>query len=192
MDRPTDNRTVMTQSAQARARHRFTGDMRGVSAVEFALIVPLILLIFFAMVEVSQGLNANRKLTLTVRALSDLVAQATSVTSTDVNNVFAAASSIMQPFSTVNLKSRISAINIDASGVTKVDWSRGSGMSARAKGDVVTIPAGLRIAGTQLIWSEAEYLFTPPVGYFLTGPITMKDQFFARPRQSNTVAGPTS
>ena len=81
---------------------------------------------------------------------------------------------------------------IDASGVTKVDWSRGSGMSARAKGDVVTIPAGLRIAGTQLIWSEAEYLFTPPVGYFLTGPITMKDQFFARPRQSNTVAGPTS
>jgi Flp pilus assembly protein TadG len=192
MDRPADNRTVTPRRARTCARHRFTGDTSGVSAVEFALLVPLILLIFFAMVEVSQGLNANRKLTLTVRALSDLVAQATSVTSTDVTNVFAAASLIMQPFSTVNLKSRISAINIDASGVTKVDWSRGSGMSARAKGDVVTIPAGLRIGGTQLIWSEAEYVFTPPVGYFLTGPITMKDQFFARPRQSNTVAGPTS
>ena len=156
------------------------------------MILPLVLLIFFAMVEVSQGLNANRKLTLTVRALSDLVAQATSVTSTDINNVFAAASSIMQPFSTLPLKSRISAVNIDTDGVTKVDWSRGSGMSARSKGDVVQIPAGLKIPGTQLIWSETEYVFTPPVGYFITGPITMTDQFFARPRQSNTVAGPTS
>jgi Flp pilus assembly protein TadG len=192
MDRPADNRTVTTRLTPAVARRRFSGDTRGVSAVEFALIVPLIMLIFFAMVEVSQGLNANRKLTLTVRALSDLVAQATSVTSTDINNVFSAASSIMQPFSTASLKSRISAINIDANGVTKVEWSRGSGMSNRSKGDVVTIPAGLRISGSQLIWSEAEYVFTPPVGYFITGPITMTDQFFARPRQSSTVAGPTS
>ena len=55
MDRPANNRTVMTRRPQARARHRFTGDASGVSAVEFALIVPLVLLVFFAMVEVSQG-----------------------------------------------------------------------------------------------------------------------------------------
>lgn len=192
MKRTAPDRTVMTRSARPAAGRRFAGDTRGVSAVEFALILPLVLLIFFAMVEVSQGLNANRKLTLTVRAMSDLIAQATSVTSTDVNNVFSAASSIMQPLSTLTLKSRISAINIDADGVTKVDWSRGSGMAQRSKGEVVSIPAGLRIAGTQLIWSETEYVFAPPVGYFLTGPITMTDQFFARPRQSNTVVGPTS
>lgn len=182
----------MRRVARAPTGRRFAEDSRGVSAVEFALIVPLILLIFFAMIEVSQGVNANRKLTLTVRAMSDLIAQATSVTSTDVNNVFAAASSIMQPFPTTTLKSKISAVNIDSSGVAKIEWSKGSGTSARSKGDVVTIPAGLVIPGTQLIWSEAEYIFTPPTGYYITGTITMKDQFFARPRQSNTVVGPTS
>ena len=192
MNRTAPNRTVITRIVHALVDRRFANDARGVSAVEFTLILPLVLLIFFAMVETSQGLNANRKLTLTVRAMSDLVAQATSVTATDVNNVFSAAAAIMQPLSTASLKSKISAINIDAAGVAKVDWSKGSGTAARSKGDVVSIPAGLIIPGTQLIWSEAEYVFTPPVGYFLTGPITMTDQFFARPRQSSTVAGPTS
>ena len=52
---------------------RLIGDERGVSAVEFALLLPLMLTLYLGAVEVSQGIRADRKVTLTARTIVDLV-----------------------------------------------------------------------------------------------------------------------
>lgn len=170
----------------------FQHDARGVSAVEFAMIAPIMVLFFFGMVELSHGVNASGKVTLTSRILSDLVAQATSVSTSDMTNVFAAATSIMVPFPVTTLQQKVSAVDIDPAGVAKIGWSKGSGTTGRTVGSTVIIPSALAVPGTQLIWSEVAYTYTPPTTAFLTGPINMTDQFFARPRQSSTVTGPPS
>ena len=64
-------------------------------------------------------------------------------------------------------------------------------MTPRAQSaSVVTIPAALKIANTQMIWSEVTYGYTPAVAYYITGTLNMTDQFFARPRQSSTICRP--
>jgi Flp pilus assembly protein TadG len=169
----------------SRAIPRFGIDSRGVSAVEFALIAPVMIAIFFGVVAASQGVAADRKVTITARTLSDLVSQATSVTSNDVTNIFSAGAAIMTPFSASALSSTISSVNIDSSGVAKIGWSFTSNGTARKANDVVTVPAGLAAAGTQLIWSEVTYTFNPAL--VLPSGLTLSDQFYTRARQSSCV-----
>lgn len=166
-------------------------DSRGAAAVEFGIITPVILAVFFGTAEMSQGVAIDRKLTITARAISDLVAQDDSVTDTEMSNIFAAGSAIMTPYSASPLKIKVSAVDINASGTTAtVKWSSALNDSPRAKDEVVTIPAALRIANTQIIWSEVTYGYKPSVAYYITGTLNLTDQFFARPRQSATVCRP--
>jgi Flp pilus assembly protein TadG len=166
-------------------------DSRGAAAVEFGIITPAILAIFFGTAELAQGVSIDRKLTITARALSDLVAQSTTISDTDMTNIFNASSAILTPYSASPLKAKVSAVNINAAGTTAtVAWSSASNDTARAVGEVVTIPAALKIANTQIIWSEVTYGYTPAVAYYITGTLNMTDQFFARPRQSSTICRP--
>lgn len=169
----------------------FAGDSRGAAAVEFGLITPAILAIFFGTAELAQGVSIDRKLTITARALSDLVAQSTTISDTDMTNIFNASSAIMTPYSSSPLKAKVSAVSINAAGTTAtVTWSSASNDTARTVGEVVTIPAALKVANTQIIWSEVTYGYTPAVAYYITGTLNMTDGFFARPRQSSTICRP--
>jgi Flp pilus assembly protein TadG len=172
---------------------RLAIDTRGAAAVELAIITPAIIALFFGTTELSQAVAVDRKVTVTARALSDLVAQSTTVSDADMSNIFDAITGIMTPYTTTPLSARVSAVNINAAGTAAtVGWSNatGTGLPARGVGTAVTIPAALRVANTQVIWSEISYGYTSPIGHFIVGTLTMTEQFFARPRQSVTICRP--
>jgi Flp pilus assembly protein TadG len=78
-------------------------------------------------------------------------------------------------------------VKIDSSSKATVDWSDSYNGTPRAKGSTVTVPAALLVPNTWLIWSEVEYVYTPTVGYVLTGSLTLKDQLYMAPRISTSV-----
>lgn len=177
---------------------RFLRDKRGVAAVEFVFIVPLMLTLTFGTIEVSSGVAIDRKVTLVARTLSDLVSQGTKVSSTDVQNFFKMGSAIMTPYpvTTATMTQRITAISIDASKVAKVTWSYNGAVNGNSvtvttgyakNTTITTIPPGLLIANTQLIWSEVTYTYTPIIGYVIKTTVPLSDQCYTRPRQSSTV-----
>jgi len=184
---------VMISLRSLRLR-RFARETRGAAAVEFALVTPLMLSLYFGMVELSTGVAMDRKVTMVSHTLSDLIGQATAVDDTDISNVFNAASSIMTPYLAAPLTAKITAVSIDNTGKATVvcsrSWTSGGGVtSGRTINTVVTssIPAGLIVNNTELIWAEVSYVYTPTVGYVVKTAITLSDQFYARPRQSATV-----
>ena len=177
----------MIGSVERRLR-RLAGDERGVSAVEFAMLLPLMLSLYLGAVEISQGIGADRKVTLTARTICDLVSQVQSVSNSDMTNALNAASSVMAPFPVGNLKVTVSSVKIDAAGKATVDWSDTFNGTARTKGATVTLPAALNVANTSLIWSEVQYTYKPVIGYVVTGTLTLKDQIYMRPRLSDSVA----
>jgi hypothetical protein len=181
------------------------GDRRGNAAVEFAVIVPLMLTMFFGTVEFSSGVAVDRKITLVARAFSDLTSQSLDKTSdTELQGIFAASSAILSPYLVTPIKPTISEIYVDASKTAKIQWSKSATLSlvsgapravlktsARHKRDVVIIPEGLQIPDTYLIFSEIEYTYTPAVGYVMDKlGITLKDVSYTRPRQSRCVDYP--
>jgi Flp pilus assembly protein TadG len=163
------------------------GDERGVSAVEFAMLLPLMLSLYFGAVELSQGIGADRKVTLTARTVADLVSQVSSVNNADMTNSLNAASAVMAPYPVSNLKVTVSSVKIDANSKATVVWSDTLNGSARAIGSTVTLPSALLIANTYLIWSEVQYTYKPTIGYVVSGTLTLKDQIYMRPRLSDSV-----
>jgi Flp pilus assembly protein TadG len=174
----------------ARARRtvrRLARDERGISAVEFAMLLPLMVTLYLGGVEVSQAVAVDRKVTLVSRTLGDLVAQATNVTTSDMTNILAASAAIVVPYADSKLKITVSSVKIDSAGVAKIAWSDTKNGTARTVGTTVTLPTALNTANTTLIWAEAQYAYTPTIGYVITGTMNLKDQIYMRPRLSDCV-----
>jgi Flp pilus assembly protein TadG len=171
---------------------RLAGDERGVSAVEFAMLLPLMLTLYLGTVEISQGIAADRKVTLTARTIADLVAQVSSINNTDMTNSLNAASAVVVPFSASNLTVVVSSVKIDANNNATIDWSDTLHGTARAKGSSVSLPSALVVANTSLIWAEVQYTYKPTIGYVVSGTLTLKEQIYMRPRVSDSVNRVTS
>jgi len=151
------------------------------------MLLPLMLSLYLGSVEVSQGIGADRKVTMTARTICDLVSQVSSIGNTEMTNALNASSAIMAPFSTSNLQVTVSSVKIDSAGKATVVWSDSLNSTAHTTGSTVTLPAALNVANTSLIWSEVQYSYKPVIGYVMTGTLLLKDQIYMRPRVSDTV-----
>lgn len=175
-----------------RSISRLLADRRGVSAVEFALLLPLMITLYLGSVEVSQGISIDRKVTLTARTVADLVSQVSSINNSSMTNVLSASSAVISPYPVEPLKVTVSLVAVDAAGKATISWSDSLNGTARASGSSVTLPASLNVPNTSVIWSEVQYTYTPTIGYVVTGAMTLKDQIYMRPRISSTIARTTS
>jgi Flp pilus assembly protein TadG len=171
-------------------------DCRGVAAIEFAMVVPLMLVLFFGTVEFSTAVAIDRKVTTMARTLSDLTSQNKSVTDTQLTNIFNASTGIMAPYSPTPVTSKITQLYIDTNLVVHVIWSVGA--APHKSTEILPVPPALKVAGTYLIYSEVSYLYKPVIGYVMAKDgIDMSDFTYTRPRQStcvlyNTTVCPTS
>jgi Flp pilus assembly protein TadG len=174
-----------------RSARDFLQDCRGIAATEFAVIVPIMLVMFFGVVEISSGVAVDRKVTLVARTLSDLTSQSISVSDTDLTNFFNASNAIMTPYASAPAQSTITELHIDkVSLAARVQWSKGT--SPRTAGSIVPIPTALAVSDSYLIMSEVSYTYVPTIGYVMAkSGVNLSDLAYTRPRQSTCVIYPT-
>jgi Flp pilus assembly protein TadG len=195
---------IKSASGLRRVAHRaacdLMADCRGISAVEFAFILPLMLVMFFGTLEFSQGIAVNRKVTLIARTLSDLTSQSSApIVDSNLQNIFTAAAKIVTPYPFPPTKAQITQIYVNSSNVATVQWSEGATFPAGSVqaqlvpsthhvGDTMTIPSSLNVAKTFLIFSETSYQYVPTIGYVMaTAGVNLSDVSYSRPRQVSCV-----
>jgi Flp pilus assembly protein TadG len=176
-----------------RSIRRFARETHGISAVEFALLLPLMLTLYLGGTEITQGITIKRKTIIATRAIGDLVSQATNITDAQMQTIFDATTAVLALYSSGNFKVIVSSVGIDGSGNAKIIWSEATGgATAHAANDPVTLPTGLNaFPNTSLIWAEGEYDYTPAIGYVITGQLTLKDHLYLRPRLKGFVCRET-
>jgi Flp pilus assembly protein TadG len=167
---------------------RFLDDRRAVTAVEFAILMPLLLTLYIGSAEVMQGISIKHKVTLTAHAVADLSTQFTAITDSDMSNIFNAASAIIAPYATSGLQATVSEIAIDGQGNATVAWSNSLNGTALTVGQSVTVPSALAQPNSYLILGQAQYAYNPTYGIVLTNTLTLSDQIFLLPRQSASIA----
>ncbi|MFM9975420.1 MAG: TadE/TadG family type IV pilus assembly protein [Beijerinckiaceae bacterium] len=174
-------------------------DNKGVAAIEFAFIVPIMFSFYFMLNETANGMRASRKVTMVARIMADLSSRPANVSDAELNDIFSAGTPIMAPFDTSTGGYRITSIRFNGAvpPVGYVDWSRVSGTgfsehprctpSQTVPGNPlppIAIPTGLQTANTSLILAEVAIPYTPSVGWNITGVINLRDQLYMRPRNS--------
>lgn len=174
---------------------QFVGDRRGVSAVEFAILLPLLLMILIVGNEVGQAVTIYRKVGHTAATLGDLTAQRQAVDLTALNNIFAASSAVMSPYPSSSASIVLSGATYSASkGYFVVNWSRtptGAGWTVNTK-PPITIPASLAVDQQGVVVATVSYTYTSPFSSFMkdiwgSASITLSDIAYLRPRVSPTV-----
>jgi Flp pilus assembly protein TadG len=160
---------------------------KGVSAVEFALIAPVMLLIYFSCIEVSLLMRVDRRVTSTASSLGDLTARLTTATDADMQEMYDAAAVIMQPYPASDTRMRLTSVVDNGDGQTRVDWSDGFNMSAYAEDSLITVPSGLVPTPGSVIVAEIEFDYESQIGFMIDTSRTVGDIFYLRPRRTTTI-----
>lgn len=186
-------------------------DNKGVAAVEFALIAPLLIILFMGTVETSYAVSIDRKISRTASAIADLITQSAELKENDVKQIMTIAPKIMAPYELVPCIV-ISGIEIK-NGKATIAWSRDNSDTStancfskkdatdiarkeRVAGSEYPVPASIKIDDTFLIAAEVEADHTPIVGIFGqknvgvekdATAITLGDSILLRPRIGDKV-----
>src|SRR5690606_24245840 len=80
------------------ALQKFRRDDNAVSAVEFAMLLPLILLLLLGGFDMARAIDVKTKTSLLSRTISDFVSQGDSVTTAQLATIVQAARSVMYPY----------------------------------------------------------------------------------------------
>ncbi|HUI94578.1 MAG TPA: TadE/TadG family type IV pilus assembly protein [Xanthobacteraceae bacterium] len=199
----TSHRTRLFAFAPVR---RFAADQHGVSAVEFAILLPLMLTLYFGGVELSDAVSADRKNTLVAHTVGDLVAAVSNVCTSatvctsPISDVWNADQWVGYPYATAasaaspNPVTIVTSVCVDTTGRATVSWSQsndGNHSALAANATINNLPTALTTnttgASISYIWGQSIYTYRPTMGYGIIGTIRMTDQFYLGARQSCSV-----
>jgi len=184
---------------------RFGTDRRGAAAIEFAFIAPILLVLYFMTMEVSQAIETNKKVGRIASMVGDLVAQQRTVPRADVDRILDIGAAIIQPYGRSRPTIIVEHIGIESGKANPkafVQWSRkleGLNTSeAVPKNTETLVPEQLRVAGTHLVRVTTELGYKPVIAWTAEqktalglasafSTLNMSEQYYLRPRMSAEV-----
>jgi Flp pilus assembly protein TadG len=189
------------------ARHRAVNE-DGTAAVEFAMLAPVMITLFFGVFETSLALICRADVSLMAGTTADLISQANTIQKADVSNVFDAAGTILYPYYNPSNGSdkptiRLTSVIDDGSGAVGKDhmtgtvaWTctqSGSGTlpPETAVGGPVTLPQAIMTAGGSVIIAEIAYKYESPTTKLIAQSVTFTNNFYTKPRRVLQIPAPT-
>lgn len=153
----------VTSSAAESAKFRAARE--GLAAMEFALIAPIMIFLFFAVVEGSNAFAVSRRVSLAVNTLADLSSQETQISADQVEDLFEGVEQIIQEDDLDEVGAEIRLISLIVDPDTDeivVHWSRDNlGGEPYAPGSTYSglADATLLDAASSLVVGEIEYTY---------------------------------
>lgn len=168
---------------------RLKDDVSGMAAIEMAFIFPVMITMLIGLVDVTDGMSANRKVTITANTLGDLISQEPGTTTPAIlNGIFAGAIEIMVPYDGSSTGLEVFVFRKIGAGPVKAKWkySKPGGISCGGTPAVTGDMATLMTQGNDLIISRTCYNFSYILGKLFTGntSFVMDDEMTLRPRKS--------
>ncbi len=159
-------------------------------AVEFALTVPILLLLMLGSAEMARFVLLYQKMERVATTVSDLVARAETISESQITDIFAAVDEVAQPFDLADLGVVFvsSITNADGTGPV-IAWQRHGGGVYSATSEIGTqgstpvLPPDFEVReGETAIISEVYYNFTPFLSEMIVRPQVIYRVAHHRPR----------
>ncbi|OWV68800.1 hypothetical protein ATY77_22935 [Rhizobium sp. R634] len=181
--------TRLVSTARRLARER-----KGAGAIEFAILFPVLIMLYIGAFEITIGLSVSKRVTRAAGTIADIVTQQQSVTKSTLAQMPSVATAMFVPYNTTSLKLKITGITIDAGANAKVLWSWAQdGTVPYAKNATVAdVPADMKTANSFLVRTELSipytmFLFAPNFMPDGIRTITISRSYFYRQRQGDSI-----
>lgn len=178
--------------AASRLAARFRRSDRGVAAVEFAMILPIMFFMFVGSVEFSQAITVDRRVTQIASSTADLVAREKSLTGAQMLGIMNIINQLIKPYDGTRLALTVTSVAASASDATdtRVQWTcnHNGGVSTYTANQTFPLPTGIVEVGTSVIVTDVTYNYTPLIfNYFITTAFNLQERFYLKPRLSTSV-----
>src|SRR5581483_5569481 len=100
----------------------FARSHEGMAAIEFAFILPVLLIMLIGAAEIGEAVSIYRKVSITTRTVTDLATQYSTIYNADMTTILGASAAVVAPYPSGPLIVTVSQISIDASGNGHVSW----------------------------------------------------------------------
>lgn len=172
------------------ARH-IASDERGNATVDFAFLLPIMLMLFVGVVEVTNLLRVDRKVVAAAQTTADLVTQRREVTSAQLDDFLRAAELIFEPFPASAVTVGITGVRYNPnSGAPEVAWTKSK--NGGSVPNALVMAQGLGQPGEGVVVVRVTYNYTPVFFDFVLSATEIEETAVLRPRRSQYVQGPTS
>ncbi|MEQ1618218.1 MAG: TadE/TadG family type IV pilus assembly protein [Terricaulis sp.] len=161
---------------------RFCGARQGLAALEFAILLPMMIFLLFGAVDVIDAMGTNRRTENVAASLADVVSRDTEVSDDEVTGLWAAMAVLMVPDPAAEVRARITSIEVVSSSSARVVWSEGHGMSAFSDGASIDLPEDMMLPGTSVILAETAFTYEAPLGILFTGSMNFEHTAYRRSR----------
>ena len=177
---------------------RFVASRRAVAAIEFAMVVPILLLMLLASFDAGNGIAVYMKVRSATYTLAAITNQYPTIQTADMTTITSATAKVLAPYSSAPVVVIISQIEATTATQAVVSWSYSptNGYALAQWSPFTNLPANFAlntcggIYPCYMILAQVQYSYSPSFGYFMTGPITLSDSLYATPRTSACVLYP--
>jgi Flp pilus assembly protein TadG len=168
-------------------------DARASATIEFALVLPVMLMVFGIAVIGGEELAIGQKVTATARTVVDIISQNSVLSTSQMTAILDASAYTMAPYGSANLSIVVAEVQTNGSGAATVTWSAAAyGGTALTKGSSMTLPTGMGIANATYIYGVVTYAYTPlGIGFGVLSTVPLSDSSFWSPRISTTINYPS-
>ncbi|WSH65269.1 TadE/TadG family type IV pilus assembly protein [Rhizobium ruizarguesonis] len=173
---------------------RLIRDRKGAGAIEFAILFPVLIMLYIGAFEITIGLSVSKRVTRAAGTVADLITQQQSVTKSALAQMPSVATAIFVPYNSTALTMKITGVTIDASANAKVLWSWAQdGTVPYAKNATVSnVPSDMKTANSFLVRTELSipytmFLFAPNFMPDGMRTITISRSYFYRQRQGDSI-----
>ncbi len=161
---------------------------RAVIATEFALIAPVMILLWVGVVELATAHLVARKVEAAAQSAADIIAQDADTNIARLDDIEAAIKAILAPYPTTTVGYQFASIVEDSGGINTIGWHNARGTLAGAAAPSLALGANLNNGEDSVIVVTVSYvhtpiIFNPSMFGWLAPNITIDKTVFARPRR---------
>ncbi|WP_027487708.1 TadE/TadG family type IV pilus assembly protein [Allorhizobium undicola] len=171
----------------------FWQDRRGMGAVEFAILVPLLLVLYLSAFELTMALSVSKRTTVSAGAIADMVARQSTVTKSYLATSADLLGALFVPYKTTGYSIKLTGITLDSNAKATVAWSWAQdGSRPYTVGNTVTMPSGLAVASSFFVHAEVTVphelvTYLPGLAGSTTTTISISDDYYYRQRQNDSI-----
>jgi len=187
--------SLLTSSALSRAMpskviNRFVREEKGIAAVEFAIIAPIMITMYFGLAEVASAIGVDRSLSHGTNVAGDLATQQPELRDGEIEEVLAAAIRVMGINDASKVAIDMESFILEAGQTAPVSKGRitfNSAVGNFPTFDASTLDSKLLNENSGVVVTRVSYSYSPLKLRYFDTDITLKETFMLKPRRSDSV-----